>query len=69
MKIKLKVNQQGQIYIPKLLREQWGSKYVLIPNASGGFIYPEGVSARNALKSLEVVKKDLQHRVELEGNR
>ena len=66
MKIILKANRQGQVYLPKLLRDQWGDEYVLIPNAQGGFIYPKGVSAKDALKSLEVVKKDLEHRAELE---
>lgn len=66
MKIKLKANQQGQIYIPKLLRDEWGNEYILIPNAQGGYIFPKSVTARDALKSLEVVKKDLQHRAEIE---
>lgn len=67
MKIDLKANVQGQIYIPKLLRDEWGDEYVLIPNAQGGLIIPKGVKAKDALKSLEVIKKDLQHRAELES--
>lgn len=66
MKIELKANRQGQIYLPKLLREQWGVEYILIPNAQGGYIYPKGAGAKGALKSLEVVQKDLEHRAELE---
>ncbi len=66
MKIDLKANQQGQIYLPKLLRDEWGNEYILIPNANGGYIYPKTVKAEDALKSLEVVKKDLEHRAELE---
>ena len=67
MKINLKANIQGQIYFPKLLRDQWGNKYVLIPNAQGGLIIPKGVQAKDALKSLEVIKKDLEHQVEMES--
>ena len=66
MKIQLKANQQGQIYFPKLLRDEWGNEYILIPNANGGYLYPKGVKAKDALKSLEVVKKDLEHRADLE---
>ena len=66
MKIALKANKQGQIYLPKLLRDEWGNEYILIPNANGGYIYPKTVKAEDALKSLEVVKKDLEHRAELE---
>jgi bifunctional DNA-binding transcriptional regulator/antitoxin component of YhaV-PrlF toxin-antitoxin module len=69
MKIELKANQQGQIYLPKLLRDQWGNEYVLIPNAQGGYIYPKGVRAKDALKSLEVVRQDLAHRAELEESK
>jgi hypothetical protein len=66
MKIELRANQQGQIYLPKLLRDQWGNEYVLIPNAQGGYIYPKGVGAKDALRSLEVVRQDLAYRAELE---
>jgi len=66
MKIELKANRQGQIYLPKILREQWGSEYILIPNAQGGYVYPKAAGAKGALKSLEVVQKELEHRVELE---
>ena len=66
MKIKLKANKQGQIYLPKSLREQWGNVYVLIPNVVGGYIYIENAGAKGALKSLDVVKRELEHRAELE---
>jgi len=66
MKIELKANRQGQIYFPKLLRDQWGNEYILIPNAQGGYIYPKDVRAKDALRSLDVVREDLEHRAELE---
>jgi len=66
MRIELKANSQGQIYLPKILRDQWGNEYVLIPNATGGYIYPKNARAKDALKSLDVIRKDLKHRIELE---
>lgn len=69
MKINLKANIQGQIYFPKLLRDEWGTEYTLIPNANGGYIFPKNVKAKDALKSLEVIRKDLEHRAELEESK
>ena len=69
MKIKLKANKQGQIYLPKILREQWGNEYILIPNAEGGYMYPVRAGVKGALRSLEVVEKDLRHRVDIEARR
>jgi hypothetical protein len=60
MRIELKANQQGQIYLPKLLRNQWGNEYVLIPNETGGYIYPKNASTKDALKSLQVVEKAME---------
>lgn len=67
MKLKLKANVQGQIYIPKLIRDEWGIEFVLIPNANGGFLFPKGVKAKDALRSMDVVRKELEHRVLLEA--
>jgi hypothetical protein len=66
MKIQLKANQQGQIYLPKLLRSQWGNEYVLIPDEMGGYIYPKNASATDALKSLQVVEKAIEVLKQLE---
>jgi hypothetical protein len=66
LRIELKANVQGQIYLPKILRDEWGSEFFLIPNANGGCIFPKSVKAKEALKSLDVVRKELEHRAELE---
>jgi bifunctional DNA-binding transcriptional regulator/antitoxin component of YhaV-PrlF toxin-antitoxin module len=66
MKIELKANQQGQIYLPKLLRDEWGNEYFLIPDAEGGVLFRRDVKAKNALRSLDVIRKELEHRAEIE---
>jgi hypothetical protein len=66
MKIELKANHQGQIYMPKLLRDEWGNEYFLIPDAEGGVIFRRDVKAKDALRSLDVIKKELEHRAEIE---
>lgn len=66
MKITLKANPGGQFYFPKRLRDEWGNKLNLIPDMNAGVIYPAHVSAREALRSLEVVTAELEHRAEIE---
>ena len=66
MKIKLKANSQGQFYFPKPIRDAWGHELELLPDLTGGVVYPSGTPAREVLRSLKVVTADLEHRAELE---
>ena len=65
MKIKLKANPGGQFYFPKAIRDEWGPKLELTPNARAGAIYPDGTPPQQVIDSLEVVIADLRHRVKL----
>jgi hypothetical protein len=67
MKYKIKANPNGQFYFPKRVRDEWGHELELIPDAEAGAIYPAGLSAREVLRSLNVVIADLKHRMEMEG--
>jgi len=73
MKIKTSVNPKGQIYIPTKIREAVGMELnnyndvVLIGNAKALFIIPVGLKAKDALKSLEVIAKHLEHEEEMEN--
>jgi len=70
MEIKTSVNPQGQIYIPSKVREAIGMKpkkqVILIGNARSVFVIPAEMSAEDALKSLEVIAKHLQHKKQME---
>ena len=66
VKIKLKTNRVGQIYLPKYIRDEWGSEFEFIPNLTSGILYPSGTSAKDVLRSLRVVMADLEHLAELE---
>jgi len=68
MRIELKANIQGQIYMPKILRDNWGNEYFIIPDAEGGMLFRRDVKAKEALRSLDIIKKELEHRVEIEQN-
>ena len=59
-------NPQGQYYLPKVVRNEFGPKLELLADAKAGVIFPVGTSAQAVLESLEVIQKDLEHRVRLE---
>ncbi len=65
VKFKVKANPSGQYYLPKEVREELGAKLELICNARAGVIFPEGTSPQVVLQSLEVIQKDLKHRLQL----
>jgi bifunctional DNA-binding transcriptional regulator/antitoxin component of YhaV-PrlF toxin-antitoxin module len=66
VKFRIKANPSGQYYLPKEVREELGDKLELICNAKTGVIYPEGTSLQIVLQSLEIILRDLHHRLELE---
>jgi len=69
VKFKVRANPNGQYYLPKEVREELGERLELICNARAAVIFPEGMSLKTVLQSLEIIKKDLHHRRELErGN-
>lgn len=68
MKFKLKANPRGQFYFPKEIRDEWGHDLELVPNLRSGAIYPAGMSAKEVLRSLQVVIADLKHRAEIENS-
>jgi len=66
VKFKLKSNPHGQVYLPKEVREELGQFYEGIGNARAFVIYPEGTPINVVLNALDVIVKDLRHRLELE---
>jgi len=66
VKYKLKTNPVGQIYFPKEIREELGQNLELIANARSALIFPEGEPINSILRSLGVIKKDLENRLKLQ---
>lgn len=64
------MNPQGQVYIPSKIREATGlersKEIILIGNARSIFIIPANLSSEEALKSLSVISKHLEHEAEIE---
>jgi bifunctional DNA-binding transcriptional regulator/antitoxin component of YhaV-PrlF toxin-antitoxin module len=66
VKFKVKANPQGQYYFPKEVREELGKQLELICNAKTAVVFSAETRLEVVLRSIEVITKDLRHRVELE---
>ena len=73
MRLKTNISALGQIYIPKKERDKikLGTESVdYIADARAILIIPSDFTAKDAIKSLEVIQKHLEHEAELElGNK
>lgn len=65
VRFKLKANPTGQYYFPKEVREELGPNLVLFCNARAAIVFPEGTKIQTVLQSLQVITKDLKHRLQL----
>jgi hypothetical protein len=69
VELRVKLAGVGVFYLPKEIRRCFGRRLVIIPNYRAAVFFPEGTSYEDVLKSLEVIKADLQHRAECERKR
>jgi len=61
----IKVHEkQGTAYLPKEIRKAFGTQLKLLPNAEAGLLYREDARLETVLKSLQVIKQDLENRIE-----
>lgn len=61
----IKANIQGQYYLPKEVREELGKNLTLLCNTKAAIIFPENTSFETVLESMTLIKKDLEHRLQL----
>lgn len=66
VKFRVKANPSGQYYFPKEVREELGKKLTLVCDAKAAIVFPEGTSLNVVLESVEIILKDLTHRLQLE---
>ena len=66
VKFKIKANPSGQYYFPKEVREELGEELDLICDAKAGVIFPAGTPLELVLKSLEIIERDLEYRLQLQ---
>ena len=58
--------QQGTAYIPKEIRKCLGTELKAVPNRFAVLLYCKDLSTQDVIRSLLVIKQDLEHCVELE---
>jgi bifunctional DNA-binding transcriptional regulator/antitoxin component of YhaV-PrlF toxin-antitoxin module len=66
VELKTKITESGVLYIPKELREAFGRKMKIIANATASVFFPANASYADVLYSLEIIRKDLEHRLRLQ---
>jgi bifunctional DNA-binding transcriptional regulator/antitoxin component of YhaV-PrlF toxin-antitoxin module len=66
VKFKVKANPSGQYYFPKEVRAELGEELELICDAKAAVVYSKDTPLEAILESLEIIQKDLKHRLDLE---
>jgi len=73
MRLKTTVNKYGQVYVPAKIREAIGLPKEMeadidyIADMKSILLIPSYLSAKEALKSLEVIRNHLKHEAEIES--
>jgi bifunctional DNA-binding transcriptional regulator/antitoxin component of YhaV-PrlF toxin-antitoxin module len=67
VKFQVKANPSGQYYFPKEVRAELGSKLTLVCNAKVAVVFSEDTSLMTVLESIEIIMKDLKHRLEIQN--
>jgi hypothetical protein len=67
MDLKIRINEKQRLaYIPKALFEILGKNVRASPNRAAVLLFAESTSIDDALKSLDIIKRDLIHAKELQ---
>ena len=64
---KVHINSQGKIHVPKALRNELGTTQLnILTSIKTAFVYPQDAELEDVLRSLLLIKKDLEQRIDLE---
>jgi hypothetical protein len=68
MELRIKINQKQRLaYIPKALFEMLGTNVRASPNRAAVLLFSEKTTIDEALRSIEIIRADLQHARDLEA--
>jgi len=65
MEMKTKITDAGVFYVPKELRDAFGQRIKIIPNASAAVFFSQKTRYEDVLASLRIIQADLEHRASL----
>lgn len=66
VKFQVRANPSGQYYFPKEVRAELGDKLTMICDTKAAIIFSENMSLITVLESMEIIAKDLKHRVQIQ---
>lgn len=66
VELKTKITSTGVLYIPKELREAFSRDMKIISNATAAVFFPAHTKYEDVLKSIEIIKLDIEHRLEMQ---
>jgi bifunctional DNA-binding transcriptional regulator/antitoxin component of YhaV-PrlF toxin-antitoxin module len=69
VKFKVKANASGQYYFPKEVRQELGDELTLICNTKAAIVFSDDLMLQNVLESIEIIMKDLKHRLQLQKDK
>ena len=69
VELECKITESGVLYIPKEIRQCFGRRMKIIPNATAAVFFPANASLEDVKKSLEIIMADLEHRIRLKRRR
>jgi hypothetical protein len=66
VEFRIKINPEQRLaYIPKEIVEAIGCELKATPNKAAVLLYPQNISVKDILKSLDIIRRDLKHGLEL----
>jgi bifunctional DNA-binding transcriptional regulator/antitoxin component of YhaV-PrlF toxin-antitoxin module len=65
VEMKTKITDAGVFYVPKELRDQFGLRIKIIPNASAAIFFSQNTRYEDVLASLRILQADIEHRINL----
>ena len=66
VELKTKITKTGVLYIPKELREAFGRDMKIIASVTASVFFPADADYRDVLESINIIVKDIQHRIRLQ---
>ncbi len=62
VELRARVNPGGLLYVPKEIRECFGTEVKILTDATAALFFPEHTDYEDVLTSLDILRQDLQHR-------
>jgi bifunctional DNA-binding transcriptional regulator/antitoxin component of YhaV-PrlF toxin-antitoxin module len=68
VKFKTHIDSQGKFYLPKTLRNELGTNQLnILTSIKTAFVYPQDSELEDVLFSLNLIKRDLEQRIDLDN--